>query len=67
MSHEGISFGDIRIPLKDVQDLAMHGKYALVLSVQKDYYEILIPQEENALKFFLLYKEYAKIPEAVAV
>ncbi len=57
MSADGISFGEIRIPIGEITDLAMHGKYALVLSRQKDYYEILIPEKYNTLKFFLLYKE----------
>lgn len=57
MNGEEIRCGELVIPVSEIDDLAMHGKYALVLSVKKDYYEILIPESSNALKFFLMYKE----------
>ena len=57
MTNDELCFGDITIPISDISDLAMHGKYTLVLSVGKDYYEIVIPQDSNAYKFFIKYKE----------
>ena len=57
MSRDELKFGDITVPISEISDLAMHGKYTLVLSVGKDYYEIVIPQTSNAYKFFIMYKE----------
>ncbi len=56
MTNTSLSCGEFNIATDDITDLAMHGRQSLVLSVQKDYYEIIIPDTSNALKFFLRYK-----------
>lgn len=56
MTSERLSCGELCIDVSQISDLAMHGRQTLVLSVQKDYYEIVIPDTSNALKFFLMYR-----------
>ncbi len=59
ISPEKISCGNIEISLSDITDMAMHGQKALVFSVGKTYYELLVKNGVNALKF-LIYYEFAK-------
>ena len=56
MTPECIKCSSLKIPLKDISDLAMHGQNALVFSAGKDYYEVLTPKDCNALKFMLYYR-----------
>ena len=58
LSPEGLTCGDLKFPLNEISDLAMHGKRAIVFTVHKDYYELIPSSEANALKFMLLYKAY---------
>jgi len=57
---DGFSCGDIRIPLEDITDLAMHGRRAIVFSAKDVYYELTPSSEANSLKFHLLYLAYKK-------
>lgn len=57
MSPAGFACGDVCIPLEDIAELAMHGRYAIVFSAKKTYYELIV-QDSNALKFFLYYNAW---------
>lgn len=51
--------GEVVINIEDIIDLAMHGKYALVLSTKDAYYEIILPKDSpSGLKFFMLFQAY---------
>ncbi len=67
LTPHSLTCGSLNISVKDISDLAMHGQKALVFSVGKDYYEAIIPEKTNALKFMLYYKaiEKNKLAEAV--
>lgn len=56
VSPEELSCGELRIEMKDITDLAMHGQKAIVFSVNKDYYEMIPSEEFNSLKFFLYFQ-----------
>lgn len=58
---EKIRVGDWEAPRADISDLAMHGRHSIVFSVGKEYYDLTIPKDSNALKFHLLYDAYKKI------
>ena len=47
--------GGTSFAMEDITDLAMHGRHALVFSVNKKYYEILPDTNVNAIKFLLYY------------
>ncbi|MBR5520083.1 MAG: 1-acyl-sn-glycerol-3-phosphate acyltransferase [Clostridia bacterium] len=56
MNAERLTCGDWSIATADILDLTMHGRHAIVFSVQKAYYELLVTPESNALKFQLLFE-----------
>ncbi|MBQ7965887.1 MAG: hypothetical protein IJ331_07395, partial [Ruminococcus sp.] len=58
LSSEIVSCGDKIIKICDIDDFAMHGRNALVLSTKDAYYEILVSEDTSALKFFMLYQAY---------
>jgi len=58
MNNEALTCGDISIRLSDMTDMAMHGRHALVFSVGDAYYELLLNNYDNALKFHLLYQAH---------
>lgn len=58
LSAESLTCGDKVIPLKDISNLAMHGKRGIVFSTATAYYELIPEHTSNALKFMLLYKAY---------
>lgn len=58
MDRNTLTCGDISIKLSDMTDMAMHGRHALVFSVADAYYELLLDNAENALKFHLLYQAH---------
>ena len=58
LSSEIVSCGDKIIQICDIDDFAMHGRNALVLSTKDAYYEILVSEDTSALKFFMLYQAY---------
>lgn len=58
LNREQLVCGDKVIPLKDITDMAMHGRRTLVFSTAKEYYELIPVQSANALKFHMLYQMY---------
>ncbi len=52
--------GEWSVPLAEITDLAMHGRRAVVFSVRKEYYELLVEPGTNALKFHLLYQSLSQ-------
>lgn len=56
LSAEQLTVGDVSFRLSEISDLAMHGQHAIVFTAGKTYYELLPNREENALRFFLLYR-----------
>ncbi len=48
----------VEINLSDIEDFAMHGKHALLLSTKDMYYEILVSEDSSALKFHMLFQAY---------
>ena len=55
MTADFLRCGDMEFPMDEVYDLAMHGQRALVFTAGKTYYELIIAEKTNALKFFLRY------------
>lgn len=55
MNAQSLTCGDWSMPLREITDLAMHGRRAVVFSARKEYFELLIVPGTNALKFHLLY------------
>lgn len=55
MDAQSLTCGDWSMPLREITDLAMHGRRAVVFSAKKEYFELLIVPGTNALKFHLLY------------
>ncbi len=60
MDREAISWGETSISLEQISEMAMHGRHALVFTAGKVYYELLIPNESNTLKFQHFYEECKK-------
>ncbi len=58
---EVIRCGATEIKLSDISDFAMHGKYALVFSAGKSYYEIVPDTKENMLRFWWYFIEFSKV------
>ena len=61
MNEEYLCCGEVKIAMKDITEFAMHGKFALVFSAGREYYEILPDQKQNMFKFFLYFNEYSKV------
>ena len=57
---EALRCGHMEFPLSSITDLAMHGQHAVVFTADKVYYELIIGEGSNALKFFLYYNECKK-------
>ena len=60
MSKETLKCGEFEIPISSIPDVAIHGKHSLVFSGGKQYYEITFIEDDNAIKFLLLFTEYKK-------
>ena len=60
IDREAFTCGDFRVELKDILDLEIHGKDAIVFSTTHDYYEVIPKEPANALKFLLYYEEYVR-------
>lgn len=58
LSEEALTCGETVILRKDILDMAMHGRHAIVFSTPDGYYELLPDRESNALKFHWLYEAY---------
>ena len=57
MDRQAIAWGETRIDLESISEMAMHGRHALVFTAGKVYYELLIPSGSNTLKFLHFYEE----------
>ncbi len=55
-SKEGLSCGEFEIAFEDISELAMHGQRAIVFTANKQYYELIPKEGNNAYKFFLYYE-----------
>ncbi len=67
MTPDALCCGDMTLPMEEIYDMAMHGQRALVFTAGKTYYELIVDEHTNTLKFFLLYqlcKE--RVPEKAA-
>lgn len=60
ISTQALKCGDTEILLKDISDMAIHGRHTLVFTAGKHYYELKPARNTNALKFLLYYEEYKK-------
>ena len=58
LGKEGLSCNSIKVPLEEIDDLSMHGKYALLFSTKNAYYEVIVPENSSALKFHMLFQAY---------
>lgn len=58
LDSEILRCGNVTIRLEDIDDFAMHGKYAIVLSTKDAYYEILLKDGTSGIKFFMLFQAY---------
>ena len=66
MDTQALRCGDMDFPMNTITDLAMHGQHAIVFTAGKVYYELIVDEGCNALKFFLYYnacKSRAAEPE----
>ena len=61
LSPSTLTINEINIPFEDISELAMHGSHALVFTANGVYYELIIPDDPNALKFQLLYEALKSI------
>ena len=58
--------GDTAFPMDEIYDLAMHGQRTVVFTAGKTYYELIVDEHINTLKFFLFYNACKQqIPEKV--
>lgn len=55
MDGDTLRCGDMEFPMNTITDLAMHGQHAVVFTAGKVYYELIVGEGWNALKFFLYY------------
>lgn len=53
-----LTCGDVVIAIEEIDDMAMHGRHALVFSTIDTYYEILVSEDVNTLKFYMLFQAY---------
>lgn len=58
ISARALTCGDTELLLKDISDLAIHGRHALVFTAAGKYYELKTPSNANTLKFLLFYEEW---------
>ena len=55
MDTQTLRCGEAEFPMDTITDLAMHGQRAVVFTANKVYYELIIDEGWNALKFMLYY------------
>lgn len=58
LDNEKLICGDKIISISEIDDFAMHGRYALLLSTKDAYYEVLVDKYTSALKFHMLFQAY---------
>lgn len=56
MNKNKLTCGEFEFDVDSIMDLAMHGRHALVFSTNDGYYELIVENGGNALKYHLLYK-----------
>lgn len=54
----GLSCCSVVVPFDEIDDFSMHGKYALLFSTKDGYFEIIVPKNVSALKFYMLFLAY---------
>ncbi len=64
---EAMVCADKSFELEGISDIAIHGQRALVFTFHRDYYELIFPENTNALKFLLYYNARQKITEKAEV
>ncbi len=62
MSTEYLCCGNTQFPINEIYDMAIHGHRALVFTAGKTYYELVVDEHVNALKFLWLYHCCKKSP-----
>lgn len=65
MSSDTLKCGEFEMPIASIPDIAIHGKHSLVFSGGEQYYELTPIEDDNALKFKLLFGELKKIKQTV--
>jgi len=53
MDNMSIRCGNTEIMLSEISNLAMHGRHAIVFSTKDAYYELIVSDKKNAVKFWL--------------
>lgn len=48
----------VKIAFDEIDDFSMHGKHALLFSTKHSYYEVIVPDNNSALKFYMLFQAY---------
>lgn len=61
MNSEKLICGTQEFLMKDISELAIHGKRGIVFSIKKEYYELKPAEGSNAYKFVLLYNAYKNL------
>ncbi len=56
MNADGITCGELQVPLSDITELAMRGRRFLLFSFGKTYCEMTAPEGNNVYKFFEYYQ-----------
>lgn len=55
MDRELLRCGELEFPMDCITDLSIHGQRAIVFTANKVYYEMIVAEGANALKFMLYY------------
>ena len=58
LNKDGLSCGDVTIPVSDILDLSIHGKRGVVFSTAREYYELIPREDACAVKFAHLFWEH---------
>ncbi len=57
ITNETLTCGEVSIPISDIPDMAIHGKYSLCFSFDMHYYELSLPKGDNAYRFLLAFNQ----------
>jgi len=66
MDRHTLTCGDVTIPMDQITNLAMHGRWGIVFSTSDTYYELKVDPQFNALKFHLFYEAYKAPRQSLA-
>ena len=58
LTSTSLAFEEHSFPIEEISDLSMHGQRSIVFSHKKNYYEIVVSEKTNALKFMLLFNAF---------